>query len=471
MTTSSGRTNQAGGRLRSAADALRTQLWPLPVFAVVVAIGLGIWLPMVDAAVGDNLPEGVSNLLIGGGPDAARAILEATAGSLITATSLTFSLTVVTLQLASSQFSPRLLRTFTGDRVVHATLALFLGTFAYALTVLRTVRSEYDGEEPFVPHLAVTLAFLLAIGSIIGLVFFLAHLAREIRAETIMRKVHNDTADTIERAYPDRGGSTSPVLPEAPDSAVLIDASRSGFLTGIDEKRLLAAAIEHQAIVRVDSQVGSSLVRGIPAAVGWVRSGGPSMAQESLERFRKDIAATFTIGFERTAVQDVAFGFRQLIDVAAKALSPGINDPTTAIHVLGHTSALLCDLAQRDLGARILRDDDGQVRVILHRPDFAALLNITLDQPVLYGSSDPAVIDRVLSLLQEVAWHAAEEDQAAIREQLHRVTAAIRQGSHPPAILGHLDQRAGDVECALSGVWAPRAPVAGDHAPPGLTRV
>lgn len=461
MTRTSGPVGQLGGRFRAAGDALRTQLWPLPVFAVLVAIGLGIWIPTVDAAIGSEMPSTISYFLINGGPDAGRAILEATAGSLITATSLTFSLTVVTLQLASSQFSPRLLRTFAGDRVVHATLALFLGTFAYALTVLRTVRSGDDGDEPFVPHLAVTLAFLLAIASIIALVFFLAHLAREIRVETIMRKVHQETTGTIGRVYPDERGAHAPALPAAPDTAVWIGAPRSGFLIGVDEETLLAAAVKHSAIIRVDSQVGSSLVQGIPAAAGWVHSGEPSLGAEAVQEFRDDVASAFTCGFERTAVQDVAFGFRQLIDVAAKALSPGINDPTTAIHVLGHTSALLCDLTQRDLGPRVLHDDDGLVRVILHRPDFAAFLNITLDQPVLYGSSDPAVLDRVLSLLQEVAWHAAADHHPAIREQLQRVMSAIREENYTGAVAAHLQQRAAEVKLALDGEWAPRGPVTG----------
>ncbi|MBG6191130.1 putative membrane protein [Arthrobacter sp. CAN_A212] len=464
MTRTSGPLGQLGGRFQTAVDALRTQLWPLPVFAVLVAIGLGVWIPTVDDAIGSDMPSSVSYFLINGGPDAGRAILEATAGSLITATSLTFSLTVVTLQLASSQFSPRLLRTFTGDRVVHATLALFLGTFAYALTVLRTVRSGDDGDEPFVPHLAVTLAFLLAIASIIGLVFFLAHLAREIRVETIMRKVHQETSGTIRRVYREERGAQPPVFPVAPHAAVWIGAPRSGFLTGIEEETLLAAAVKHRAIIRVDAQVGSSLVEGIPAAAGWVRSGEPSMGAETVHEFRDDVAGAFTCGFERTAVQDVAFGFRQLIDVAAKALSPGINDPTTAIHVLGHTSALLCELTQRDLGPRVLHDDDGLVRVILDRPDFAAFLNITLDQPVLYGRADPAVLDRVLSLLQEVAWHASAEDQPAIREQLQRVVSAVQEETYPDAVAAHLQQRAAEVERALDGEWAPRGPVSGGRA-------
>lgn len=125
-------------RLALVRDAFRTQLWPLPALAVVLAVGLGLVLPVLDAAVDDDIPDNVAGLLFGGGPEAARSVLETIAGSLITVTSRTFSLTVVTLQLASSQFSPRLLRTFTRDRFVHATLALFLATFAFALTVLRS---------------------------------------------------------------------------------------------------------------------------------------------------------------------------------------------------------------------------------------------------------------------------------------------------------------------------------------------
>lgn len=142
-------------------DAVSTQLWPIPALGIAVAAVAGVLLPRLDARIDDNLPPTVANYLFGAGASAARAVLEAVAGSLITVTSLTFSLTVVTLQLASSQFSPRLLRTFSSDRFVQATLALFLGTFTYALTVLRTVRTPADDQDLFVPQISVTVAFLL----------------------------------------------------------------------------------------------------------------------------------------------------------------------------------------------------------------------------------------------------------------------------------------------------------------------
>ncbi|MEE2523900.1 DUF2254 family protein [Pseudarthrobacter sp. J47] len=165
---------------------------------------------MFDAVVDDRLPGNMTVLLFSGGTDAARAVLQAISGSLITVTSLAFSLTVVTLQVASSQFSPRLVRTFTADRFVHRTLALFLATFSYALTVLRSVRGEDDGKSSLVPEISVTVAFVLAIASVIGLVLFLAHLTREIRGETMMRRVNAETQETIDRVFPKDRPSPGP---------------------------------------------------------------------------------------------------------------------------------------------------------------------------------------------------------------------------------------------------------------------
>ncbi len=180
----------ARSALRSVHDAVRTQLWPLPILGVVVAAVVGVLIPHLDMAVDAHLPGWLDAVAFGGDGGAARTVLSAVAGSLITVTSLTFSLTVVTLQLASSQFSPRLLRTFTQDVFVQITLAIFLATFTYSLTVLRLVRSGDTGGSAFVPRIAVSVSFLLAIASIVGLVLFLAHLTRQIRVETMLQAVH-----------------------------------------------------------------------------------------------------------------------------------------------------------------------------------------------------------------------------------------------------------------------------------------
>lgn len=200
-------------------EAIRSRLWPVPAAAVLVAVLAGIGIPELDAAIDDRLPPTVAGYLFGGGADAAREVLSAIAGSLITVTSLTFSLTLVTLQLASSQYSPRLLRTFAADRVVQRTLGLFLATFVYALTVLRTVRSGTDDtdDSAFVPQLAVTTAYLLAVASVIALVLFLGHLVRQIRVEAVLEQVRADTCETAARLLPpDRQDRPTLPVPRRP---------------------------------------------------------------------------------------------------------------------------------------------------------------------------------------------------------------------------------------------------------------
>ncbi len=414
-------------------DALRTRLWPLPVLTVALAVVLGTAMPALDAAVDGQLPKSVTVFLFSGGPEAARSVLQAISGSLITVTSLTFSLTVVSLQLASSQFSPRLLRTFTSDRFVHGTLALFLASFAFALTVLRSVRSESSGTSPFVPEISVTVAFVLAIASVIGLVLFLAHLTREIRVETMMRRVNVETQETIDRVFPKgrppRGPNPAPV-----SEGFLIVSTSSGFLTSFDKSALMRAAEESGAVIRIDREPGSSLVEGVPFATAWPAEPGAAFTPEVRETLADDVNGAVAAGFERTNVQDVGFGFRQLVDVAARALSPGINDPTTAVHVIGHLSVLLCRLAERSPGPEHLTDDVGRVRVVVSLPKLTDLLDMAMNQPRQYGAADPAVAGRLLGLLQELTWCDREDQcRTGILDHLGHMRNAIGAADYSSA--------------------------------------
>ncbi len=385
-------------------------------------------------------------LLFGGDAGAARTLLDAIASSLITVTSLTFSLTVVTLQLASSQFSPRLLRTFTSDIFVQATLAIFLSTFTYSLTVLRAVRSG-DEAGVFVPRISVTVAFALGILSVLGLVLFLAHLARQIRVETMLRDVHDDATATVRSAtIPLEDARPQPPTPTPPAHAVDITAPSSGFLTSIEDTELLCAAIQANAYVIIDCHPGSSIVEGVPIGIAWSTSG--RMGDGTFNRLQGAVCKSIRVGYERTAAQDVGYGLRQLVDVANKALSPGINDPTTAIHALGHISAILCQLAGRDLRSIVLCDDDDQVRVVLRRPDFAEVLDVAITQPRRYGSSDPQVMKRLLRLLEELAWHTY--DVSPIREQLERLRGTVARSDFDDVELTQLETAAKRVEHAIT---------------------
>lgn len=408
-------------RIHALKEAVRSRLWPIPVFAVALAVALGSGLPIVDEMVDENVPEVLQVYLFSGGPEAARAVLQAISGSLITVTSLTFSLAVVTLQLASSQFSPRLLRTFTSDSFVHWTLALFLGTFAYSLTVLRSVRGGAGIGSEFVPDISVTVAFLLAIASVIGLVLFLAHLTREIRVETMMRNVHAETDATIERMIP-KEPQQSAGNPFGLGGKRIV-ASSSGFLTSVDGPALASAARKAGAVFRIDAWPGASLIARVPFATVWASDGRNFTAAE-LEDLTKLIGDAVTIEFERNNNQDPAFGFRQLADVGARALSPGTNDPTTAVHVIGHLSSLLCKLVGRDLHDELLVDSDGVVRAVLTRPRFEHFLSLAVAQIRHYGMQDAAVGNRLLALLDEVNWC---DRRSAARDALQSQLAQMRE--------------------------------------------
>lgn len=455
-------------------DSFRTQLWPLPAAAVAVAVILGTALPMLDEAVDGHLPESLSALLFGGGPEAARSVLQAIAGSLITVTSLTFSLTVVTLQLASSQFSPRLLRTFTSDGFVHGTLALFLAAFAFALTVLRSIRDESARTDEFVPEISVTVAYLLAISSVIALVLFLAHLTREIRVETMMRRVHAETRETIDRVFPEGHQPQGPAPVPGP-GATLIKSAGSGFLTSVDKAALLKAAEECDAIIRIDREPGSALVEGVPVATAWPVHRKRAFNPDEQEKLSDGVNSAVATGFERTNVQDVGFGFRQLVDVAVRALSPGINDPTTAVHVIGHLSALLGRLAGRDTGPERLTGEDGRVRVVVSLPEFEDLLELAMNQPRHYGAADAMVAKRLLGLLEELSWcDQSGRHRAAILNHLGRLREAVHATDYSPVERQDLLDRAKAVDLLQAGRQEPgrpkhqgSAPLQGDGGPDG----
>ena len=334
---------------------------------------------------------------------------------MVKVTSLTFSLTIVTLQLASTQYSPRVLRTFSRDRFVHVTLALLLATFTYALTVLRSI-GDASNQNDFVPRLSVTLAYVLAVASVVALALFLAHLARKIRVATI-RDVHSE----VDRTMPDEcwtsgrqpgaAGPSPDLPPRLPGDAsqwqeALLCATSSGVLLSVDEEALITAARDAGAVDRLEVLPGGSVVEGTPIARARGVE-GRHLDEPARQELERRVGAAVSTGFERTDGQDVAFGLRQLVDVTVKALSPGINDPTTAVEGLGHVAALLRQFAGRDLGPRVLRDEADTPWVVLARPGLPELLDLAVAQPCRYGADEPQVLARLLELLRQVAWTCA----------------------------------------------------------------
>ena len=336
---------------------------------------------------------------------------------------------------------------------MHNTLALFVATFTYSLTVLRTVRNSTSDAPPFVPQIAVTVALLLALCSVLALVLFLAHLASEIRVETMLRRVHKEARGTVVRVLEERDGpsSTTVVLPTPPQDAVPLMAASSGFLTSVDEPALLEAAVATDAVVLLERPPGSSLVVGTPVGWAWTLAGGV-LSPESRECLRAAVERSLTTAHEHTGAEDVTYGFKQITDVASKALSPGINDPRTAVHALGHSAALLALVAGRVLGPTVLRDDDGRARLYRDLPDLTDLLDLAVSAPRRYGAADPDVLARLLALLAEVAWSTeVPAHRQAVSDQLVRVERSIGAQDFDDAEQERLAELAETVRAALDG--------------------
>ncbi|APE33934.1 hypothetical protein BOX37_08100 [Nocardia mangyaensis] len=431
-------------------DAMRARLWPVPLAGVLVAILAGIFLPALDSRLNGHLPESVTEHLFGGGADAAREVLGTIATSLITVTSLTFSLTLVTMQLASSQYSPRLLRSFSSDRFVQRTLTLFLATFAYSLTVLRRVRSgRLDGVE-FVPQISVTVAYVLAMGSVLGLVVFLGHLVRQIRIETMLDQVASESIGSAHHLLERAETADQPVDPLAmPPQRTGIEACSSGYLVEVDEEVLLAAAVEADAVLSIRCRVGDPVVARTVVAYCWPAE-AVALSSEAIDQLGDKVSRALNCGAERTAAQDIGYGLRQLTDVVIRALSPGINDPSTAIHAINSATVVLCELTRYRLGPETRYDSDGTARLHVARPDFPELLDLVCAQPRRYGAHDPAVLGSLLSMLKALSSVTRSPvDRQAIGDQLARIEQICRRQDFDTVERDHLSLLTQAVEQSL----------------------
>ena len=435
---------------------IRGALWPIPVVGIVVAIGLGVALPALDEMLASRPDGHPLALAFGGGPSAARDLLAAIAGSLISVTGLTFSFTVVALQLSSSQHSPRLLQTFVTDRVVQLTLAQLVATFVYALTVLRTVRSEdsTQDESAFVPRLSVTVGFVLTLVSVVAIVLFLAHLARSLRVETMYRDVHDQATETYARELPADDDFDGPGIELPAGPGRLLTARSSGFVIDVDPSAVVTAAAEAGVTVLLGARIGDSVVAGTPLATVWGTDSAPAPDLDALEQA---LDRCVRLGFERSPTRDVAYSLRKVVDITIRALSPSTNDPTTAVHGLSHVSALLGELVAHPPRPSAFRDDDGVLRFVVPAWDAATLVRIGVEEPIQFASGQPAVLRRLAGLLRELAWRAPRGVlDAELEDYLRQVVELARKSTPMPRT--ETEGWEQEVRDALAGRWVPARP-------------
>lgn len=409
-------------RLRALWRDLQDSLWLLPTLGVVAAIVLAQVLVAVPATWTSRLP---GLLAYSGSPDGARTILGELAGATFTVVGVVFSLTVVALQMAASQFTPRILRTFLKDRSVQLVLSGMIGSGVFHVTVLRHVRTPDEGVS-FVPDVAVSAALLLALLAVGLLVHFLHHLTSQLRVDVAMSGIRRQTLHLVEGLALSRETLPDGPAPEPPPGAEVVTARTSGYVQTVDLGLLARLAEQRGLAVLLRPRPGEWVAEGTTIAWAWdagsgddVRDGGEPEAGDSAADV---IHRSFHLGGDRTEADDVAFGIRQLVDIAVRALSPGINDPTTAVEAMAQLSSILVRLTDRPLGAVVATDAAGRMRAAQPRPTFGDCLDLALSQPRRYAASEPVVLVAVLRLLVDVAERVADSADRAdvVRDQVRR---------------------------------------------------
>jgi uncharacterized membrane protein len=423
-------------------EYIRGALWVLPTIAVVMALGIGLMLSQIEVS-------STRWFVFQGTPDDARTLLIAISSTLATVIALVLGLTVVALQLASTQFSPRLLRNFLRDRTNQVVLSVFVATFTYSTAGLFTVGVSAGQRVEDYPRLAVSFALALLFVSLLMLVFFVHHLAHSIQIDEVMRGVERSTLRVIEHDLPTDGVSAEPV-PSPPTWAVAVPAYQSGWVQTMRPDLLLPLAREHDLVAVVSTMVGEFVVEGAPLLWVWAPSSDAPGADPAA--FREALHVAVRLGYERTAEQDVAFGVRQLADIAVKALSPAINDPYTAIQALEHLGVLLAQLVRRPLGNQRLHDDAGKTRVVVPGRDLSYYLDLATGQIRRYGCAEPRVDRALLRVLATTGMFCHDPgDRALISTHVQLVVDDAQRTIAQPADLALVHSHAALVLQQLGG--------------------
>lgn len=432
-------------RLRRYGERFRQSLFFLPAIFVLGSIGLGLATVAIDRSLSDGqLPSAASTTV-----DNARSILSTVAGGTIGAASVVFSLTLVAVQLASSQFSPRVVRGFLRDRFQQAVMGVVVGTFTYSLVVLRVVQEPLDDSnaEPFLPQVSVLTAIVLAVLSLLAVLASIDHTAKSLKVGTLLDGIVAETVAVVEFRYPHRDstdeersirlGGTSVVPPTPPDEAspesatdqttlptdaLVVRSELSGWVTQISLEGILEHAPQGSTVV-IESSVGTYLFPGSRLVSVW------PVAADQKDQLESSMRNALEVGPTRTLQQDVSFGTLQLTDIALRALSPGVNDPNTAIESIVRIGLVLSSLLQHDLNTASLTSDN---RTIIRRGELSThdYVDSAIEPIRRYAKSEPVVLHalvRTLGLAAETAKSRcrATIDVSSVEYQLDRIAASL----------------------------------------------
>jgi uncharacterized membrane protein len=388
-------------------EALRTNLWLVPTVEIVVAVALFAGTYALDRAAYDGSLH-FPSWVISGSADAARQILTTIAAAVITVVTLVFSITIVTLTLASTQFGPRMLRNFIRDRITQLTLGSFVATFVYAILALVSIGPGSHGE--FVPHLSITVTMALVIIDVGVLVVFIDHIAKSIQLPQVIASIAGDLSRAIESEVtpptpdsPKTGPSLSEMLVRLDEDSGVVSAPSSGYLQYVSMSTLIEIASRSHAVIRLLRRPGHFVVEGEPLANVWPAAAAPGVARA--------LGGAHATGPHRTLTQDLSFAVDQLVEIAIRALSPAVNDTFTALACIDWLGDGLGKIASRWRPATVHRDAAGRVRVIAVTVGFERLLERAHDKIRQASRGMPAVMIRQLDGLAKVIAYTTSTEQ------------------------------------------------------------
>jgi uncharacterized membrane protein len=425
---------------------VRLSFWFVPSLIVVVSIVIAVALIEVDSTGIDRWLVRWPRLF-GAGADGARGMMSTIAGSMMTVVGVTFSMILVVLTLASSQYTSRILRNFTRSRVTQVVLGVFAGIFTYSLIVLRTIRGGDEGA--FVPSLAVFFGFVMALGGVVALMFFIHHIASSIQASTIIASVAQETITAMDRLFPEQLGQgpgedddEQSLRPLAQRKWQAVPSEESGYIQSVNNAVILRLARDGNTIVRMEHGIGEFVVQNTKLF---------SLALEDPpdQKTMAALLAAFSISSHRTVEQDVAFGIRQIVDVALKALSPGITDTTTAVMCVDYLTAILARIAPRPIPSTH-RYEEGELRVIAKGPSFESLLAESFDQIRSSAKGDVAILSRMLDAYDTLASVTAHPHRRrALRDQVQWIAELAERSVESAHDRATIDRRLAGVRETL----------------------
>ncbi len=371
-------------------ENVRTSLFLVPMVGVVLAVATGLTTLAIDR----RMRQGVSDLPLGlsSTVDSARAVLTTIAGATITVAGIAFSVSLLVIQLGSSQYSPRVVHTLFRDPFNKRVMGLVVGTFTYCLVVLRSVRSAIEeGGTPVIPNLSVSIAVLLGIAAVLAIVAFINHSAHTMDVSEILERASREAISQFHSEWPTERSETTnaPDEPSEPSHDVRFD--RTGWIQQLDTDALLHSVGEG-ATIYLDAQPGRYAIIG-------TRLCTVSPPPQDAEAAERRIIGAIGMGDTRTMQQDPAYGLRQLVDVALRALSPGINDPTTAQDAIFHATAVLGEALCR-YPPPTVRSHSGRRLVLLQHQSHEDLVRLTFDEIRRAATTQPTVCVYLLEALE-----------------------------------------------------------------------